>query len=89
MKFIPLYYLPTLPMLLEQFSADGSLRPVAYYSRRFQAAEFNYTTYEQEGLALVSCVKHFRQYLYGREFIVYTDKSAIATLFKEREHVEE
>jgi hypothetical protein len=39
-----------LGAVLEQFSADGSLRPAACYSRRFQAAELNYTTYEQEGL---------------------------------------
>ena len=74
-----------LGAVLEQFCTDGSLRPVAYYSRRFQAAELNYMTYEQEGLALVSSVKHFRQYLLGNKFIVYTDNSAIASIFKEKE----
>lgn len=70
--------------VLEMMMESG-LVPISYYSRKFVAAERNYMTYEQEGLALVEAVKHYREYLVGRKFIVYTDNSAIATLFKEKE----
>jgi hypothetical protein len=61
--------------------------PVAYYSRSLKPAEVNYMNYEREGLALVASIKHFRQYLLGRDFIVYTDNSAVAAIYKEKDPV--
>ena len=52
---------------------DGKLKPIAYYSRKFNTAELNYTVTEKELLAIVSSCRHWRHYLYGTEFIVRTD----------------
>jgi hypothetical protein len=48
-------------------------RPIAFLSRKFNKAEHNYTTTEQELLAVVECLKRWRCYLEGVEFTVWTD----------------
>jgi Reverse transcriptase (RNA-dependent DNA polymerase)/RNase H-like domain found in reverse transcriptase/Integrase zinc binding domain/Chromo (CHRromatin Organisation MOdifier) domain/Aspartyl protease len=48
-------------------------RPVAFLSRKFCKAEYNYTTTEQELLAAVECLKQWRCYLEGVEFTLWTD----------------
>lgn len=42
----------------------GKLKPVAYHSRKFNAAECNYNTTERELLAIVDSCRHWRHYLY-------------------------
>jgi RNase H-like domain found in reverse transcriptase/Reverse transcriptase (RNA-dependent DNA polymerase)/Integrase zinc binding domain/Integrase core domain/Zinc knuckle/Aspartyl protease len=68
--------------VLEQMGEDDELHPVAYYSARLADAETRYSAYEREALALVKAVKHFRCYLLGRRTQVWTDNSAVASLFK-------
>ena len=53
------------------------LRPVAYHSRRFSAAEENYSATDRELLAIVDSLRHFRHYLCGLQFIVRTDHAAL------------
>ena len=48
-------------------------RPVAYFSRQLLPRETRYATAEQECLAVVEAVKHFRVYLTGVPFRVQTD----------------
>ena len=40
-------------------------RPIAYYSSKFSSAEVNYTTSEQEMLAVIKALKEWRCYLEG------------------------
>jgi RNase H-like domain found in reverse transcriptase len=50
---------------------DG--RPVAFYSRKLNNAERNYTTTEQECLAVLCALREWRCYLEGVSFTLYTD----------------
>lgn len=54
---------------------DGILHPVAFYSRKMDTAERNYGTPDQELLAIVKSMKHWRHYLEGalHQVTVYSD----------------
>ena len=59
---------------------DGVERPIAYASRQMNKAEQAYSASEAEMLALVWATKYFRCYLYGKQFLVRTDHSALSFL---------
>ncbi len=50
---------------------DG--KPVSFYSRKLTPSEQNYTTGEQELLAIVASLSEWRCYLQGAEFLVNSD----------------
>lgn len=56
-------------------------KPVAFSSRTLNKAEKNYCTIEKELLAVVWAVKHFRPYLFGRKFKVFSDHRPLVYLF--------
>ena len=60
---------------------DKTDLPIAYYSRILNEPECNYSTIEKELLAIVSSVEHFRPYLLGQEFVIYTDHRPLQWLF--------
>ena len=69
-------------VLSHQF-ADGSERPIAYASRTLAPAERKYCQLEKEGLAVVYGVKKFHQYLFGQEFVIFSDHKPLQYLFSE------
>jgi transposase InsO family protein len=66
---------------------DGDEKVLAYASRLYSDAEKNYCVTRKELLAVVFFMKHFRQYLLGREFLVRTDHSALQWLQKTPEPI--
>ena len=51
--------------VLSQECSDGTLRPIAFYSRQLISAERNYEVYDKELLAIHCCFKHWRHFLQG------------------------
>ena len=56
-------------------------RPIAFTSKMLNKAEKNYSTIEKELLAMVWAIRHFRSYLHGRKFQLYTDHRPLVYLF--------
>ena len=48
-------------------------KPLAFYSRKLNQAQKNYTTGEQELLSIVETLKEFRNILFGQSIVVHTD----------------
>jgi len=59
---------------------NGEERVVAFASKSLNKAQKNYTTSDQECLAIVWGIRNFRTYLLGRPFKLYTDHSALQFL---------
>ena len=66
--------------VLSQIHQDGSEHVIAYANRTLNKAERNYCVTRKELLAVVTFMKHFRQYLVGDNFTVRTDHGALAWL---------
>ncbi len=48
-------------------------KPIAFFSRKLNKAQRNYTTTEKELLSIVECVKEFRNILFGYPITVFSD----------------
>ena len=55
-------------------------KPVAFFSKKLNPAQVNYTATEKECLAVVLALKHFEFYLLGNRFILQTDHKALKKL---------
>jgi hypothetical protein len=79
--FAKAFYLETdasdfaLGAVLSQMDEDKKLHPVAFYSRKFSAAEINYEIHDKELLAIVDSFQEWRHFLEGaaHPVTVYTD----------------
>lgn len=65
--------------VLSQKQDDGKVRPVAYLSKKMSKAETNYSTFDQELLAIVTCIEKWEVYITGtrHRVLVYTDHYAL------------
>ena len=64
---------------------DGKEQVIAYSSRTLSKAERRYSVTRKELLAVVTFVRHFKHYLYGRRFLLRTDHGSLRWLFNFKE----
>ncbi|PKI54057.1 hypothetical protein CRG98_025551, partial [Punica granatum] len=55
-------------------------RPIAFFSEKLMGAKVRYSTYDVEFYVVVQAVKHWRHYLFHKEFILYSDHEALKHL---------
>ncbi|KZS20857.1 Uncharacterized protein APZ42_012348 [Daphnia magna] len=60
-------------------------RPMIFISRRTSKAEMNYHSNALECLALVWALDKLKPYVYGRNFTVFTDNSALKWLYSKKD----
>ena len=58
--------------VLQQY-IDGTWHLVSFFSKKMKPAETRYNTFDCELLAINLAIQHFRHFLEGREFHVFTD----------------
>lgn len=68
---------------LNQF-VGGQKQPLGFFSRKLSRSEMNYSTYDQELLAMYKVVKHFRYMLEGRYFYILTNHEPLVTVFLQK-----
>jgi hypothetical protein len=61
---------------------DGDERVIAYASRTLSKTERRNCVTRKELLAVVQFIKHFRHFLYGRQFLIRTDHSSLQWLLR-------
>jgi hypothetical protein len=59
-------------------------QPVAYFSKALSDGNLAKSVYEKELMALVLCIQHWRHYLLGKPFIVYTDHKSLKHFLQQR-----
>ena len=62
-------------------------KPIAFYSRKMNSAQQNYTTTEKEIFSIVATLKEFHNNLLGHQITVYTDHKNLTYKMFNTEHV--
>ena len=60
-----------------QQEVDNNIQPLGFFSEVFSRIERKYSAFDRELTAIVKAMKHFRYFLEGREFTIYTDHKPI------------
>lgn len=64
---------------------DGGEHPIAFMSKKLNAAQRNYSVTELECLAAILCIKKFRCYVEGMHFTVITDHASLKWLMEKKD----
>ncbi|GBG82182.1 hypothetical protein CBR_g34464 [Chara braunii] len=67
-----------LGAVLIQTDIEGKERPLRFESRTLCTTERNYSQFKRETLAVLHCLRIFRNYIFGRRFILRVDPTALA-----------
>ncbi|PNX99328.1 retrotransposon-related protein [Trifolium pratense] len=59
-------------------------KPIAFFSKALFDGNLAKSIYEKESMALVLCIQHWRHYLLGKQFIVYTDHKSLKHFLQQR-----
>lgn len=63
---------------------NNEWQPLGFFSAKLNSAQKNYGTYDRELLAAYSSIKHFRFFLEGRTFTLFTDQKPLIHAFHQR-----
>ena len=61
-----------------------SRKPIAYFSKALSNKTLTKSAYEKEMMVLALAIQHWRPYLLGRSFTVYTDQKSLRHLLEQR-----
>lgn len=64
--------------VLQQFQS-GVWAPLSFFSKKLSPSEVRYSTFDRELLAAFSAIRHFRFYLEGRKFQLWTDHKPLCS----------
>lgn len=64
---------------------DQDKKVVAYFSKRTSPAESKYCSYDLETLAIYNALKHFRVYLLGIKFQIFTDCNSVKSTMNKKD----
>ncbi|GFW25288.1 retrovirus-related Pol polyprotein from transposon 17.6 [Trichonephila clavipes] len=75
-----------IPFRVETDSSDFAIgatfsqagHPVAFFSRTLHASEMRHSSPEKEAYAIVESLRHWRHFLMGKHFDVFTDQKAVS-----------
>ncbi|CAJ2667675.1 unnamed protein product [Trifolium pratense] len=59
-------------------------QPIAYFSKALSEGNLAKSVYEKELMALVLSIQHWRHYLLGKKFLVYTDHKSLKHFLQQR-----
>lgn len=69
--------------VVNQFK-DRCWQPLAFFSKKHNSAERNYSTYDRELLSIYASIKHFQNILEARTFTTFTDHNPLTFAFQQR-----
>ena len=58
--------------------------PLAYFSRKLSSTEKRYSTFDRELLAIYLSVKHFKYFLEGHTFTIFTDHKPLTYIIESK-----
>ncbi|GBG77025.1 hypothetical protein CBR_g23351 [Chara braunii] len=80
-RIFRLYLDKFMVVYLDDILDDGNgLRPVEFMSKKIKTQKLQDSTYEKELYALVSALKHWKHFLQGRHFKIFSDHSTLQWL---------
>ncbi|MCH98750.1 RNA-directed DNA polymerase (Reverse transcriptase), partial [Trifolium medium] len=59
-------------------------QPIAFFSKALSDGNLTKSVYEKELMALVLSIQHWRHYLLGKEFVVYTDHKSLKHFLQQK-----
>jgi len=66
------------------WSSTSSRRPIGFFSRTIAPRHAKLAAYERELIGLVTTVKHWRPYLWGRTFLIRSDHYSLKYILDQR-----